>query len=470
MRSRTKLWLVMLISVASSIILFLVTMFVSGSLWDKGYSLNILNTISQETRALISEEQASGKEQISPILDTVHQQHPELRLEWVAADGTVIYDTSHDPEKRYEFAELAYRVANMPNNMWGENAPITLVYQESVNGNPFFLILNLNGEAMKMGQFFFYVRTYESLIFIFLPLLWLLVLPYLFTLWYFSSINRRIGKLNQALAQVGLRKELIVLYDKSKDEIGELARHYNAMAQRIHDQAAEIEQFDSRRRLLLSNLSHDLRTPLTMILGYAETIRTHSYKEGDELQNHARIILQRSRYMDSLLDQLLDITKQDSNVYEFKPVSVSVSELIRKVAADYFLFLDGQNIEVDVDVPEELDAVALVDASLIERALRNLIDNAIRYGSGGQYLGIAIVRHEEWISIYVKDRGKGIEPEYLNRIFERFYRVDDGRRGEGLGIGLSFVRDIMELHCGQVLVSSKPNKETVFELRFPKQA
>jgi signal transduction histidine kinase len=319
------------------------------------------------------------------------------------------------------------------------------------------------------GQLSIYLRSFKGLIILALPLLLALILPYLFSLWFFSSINRRIDKLNQALNHVGFRREVVVLEDNSKDELSQLTRHYNSMAQRIHDQASQIEQFDNRRKLLLSNLSHDLRTPLTMILGYAETIRTRSYKDENEQQTYAKIILQRSRYMDKLLDQLLDITKQDANAFELSLAPHNLSELMRKIVADYLLFLEGQNFTVEVDLPE-WDVETDIDAFLIERALRNLLDNAIRYGSEGHYIGIELVQDNEGICMIVKDRGRGIAPEDLERIFERFYRVDEGRKGDGLGIGLSFVKEIAELHQGHVQVRSWPYEETLFMLRIPKTA
>ena len=107
--------------------------------------------------------------------------------------------------------------------------------------------------------------------------------------------------------------------------------------------AEQIKQFDARRKLLLSNLSHDLRTPLTMILGYAETIRAGLYKDEKELQASAKVLLQRSRYMDKLLDQLLDITQQDEEDLELHVEVHNVSEMMRKIAADYLMFLEGQN-------------------------------------------------------------------------------------------------------------------------------
>jgi signal transduction histidine kinase len=291
--------------------------------------------------------------------------------------------------------------------------------------------------------------------------------PYFLSLWFFSSINRRIGKLNKALGQVSLRSDVIVLEDKSKDEIGQLTRHYNAMAHRIQSQSAQIEQFDNRRKLLLSNLSHDLRTPLTMILGYAETIRTRSYKDENELQTGAKIILQRSRYMDTLLDQLLDVSRRDTDAHKLQFALTNLSELMRKIVADYLLFLDGQHFTVEANIPDG-EVEAFIDASLMERAIRNLLDNAIRYGREGHFLGIGLLEENGDVCITVKDKGKGIASGNHERIFERFYRADGGRKGDGLGIGLSIAKEIAEAHHGHIQLMSTPYVETIFLLWIPK--
>jgi len=466
MKNRTKLWLLMLISVISSLILFILLSLVVGKLWNRGYKLESLNLISYETLSLIEGQSALGKDDIQPLLDSVHSRNPALRLEWIDSSGAVIYDTSGGTQS-YDFKQLAGRIVNMPNNLWGENEPVTLVYSLNRNEQSYYLLLSLPSEAMKGGQFFFYARTVNVLYTLILPILLSAMVPYFLSLWFFSSINRRIGKLNEALNQVNFRSNVIVLEDKKKDEIGQLTRHYNAMAERIQSQAGQIEQFENRRKLLLSNLSHDLRTPLTMILGYAETIRTGSLKDDNELQASAKIILQRSRYMDKLLDQLLDISRQDSDALEVCLANHNLSELMRKIAADYLLLLDGQSFTVEVDIPDE-DVMALIDASLIERALRNMLDNAMRYGSEGHYLGIGLAQEDEHVIITVKDRGKGMVPEDRERIFERFYRSDGGRIGEGLGIGLSIVKDIVDLHHGYIQIKSIPYVETVFHVRLPK--
>ena len=388
-------------------------------------------------------------------------------MEWIDSDGTVIYDTSGQMG-RYDFRQLVDRMVNMPNNLWGADEPITLVYSLNHNTRSYYLLLSLPSEAMQEGQYFFYARSSKVIYTLILPFLLAALVPYLLSLWFFSSINRRIGKLIKALNQVNFQSDVIVLEDKSKDEIGQLTRHYNEMAYRIQSQASQIEQFENRRKLLLSNLSHDLRTPLTMILGYAETIRTGAYKDEDELQSGAKIILQRSRYMDKLLDQLLDISQQDEDLLEPHFAPYNLSEMMRKIVADYLLILDGQDFTVEVDIPDR-DAVIDINQPLIERAFRNLLDNAIRYGNEGHFLGIGLTEEEEEVTITVKDRGRGIAPEDCERVFERLYRVDGGSKGDGLGFGLSIVQEIVESHQGSVRLSSTPYTETLFQIKLPKK-
>lgn len=464
MKNRNKLWLISLTSATSSLIVFFVLTLVLGNLWD-GYNLEKLNSISHETFNLIKPQNAFGKDNIQPLLDSVHSRNPAMNLEWVASDGSVIYDTSGGTQ-HYDSKQLADRMVKLPSNLWGEQEPVTLAFPLNQSGQTYYLLLSLPNTAMKEGQYFFYARTNRILLTVILPFLLSAYVKYLLSQWLFSSINRRIGKLNHALNQVSFKSDVIVLEDKSKDEIGQLTRHYNAMAQRIQNQASQIEQFENRRKLLLANLSHDLRTPLTLILGYAETIRTGSYQDENELQNAAKIILQRSRYMDKLLDQLLDISQQEAGALELHPAPANLSELLRKIVADYLLFLDGQNFSVDVDIPES-DVMAFIDASLIERALRNLLDNAIRYGNEGHFLGIELVAEDDGVRITVKDRGKGVATADHERIFERFYRADRGRKGDGLGIGLSIVKEIVESHKGHIQLMSAPYVETSFMVRLP---
>ncbi|WP_449599351.1 HAMP domain-containing sensor histidine kinase [Paenibacillus sp. Marseille-Q9583] len=468
MKRRTKLWLMMLSSAAGSIVLFITITLMTGKTWTPGYDLKTLNAISQEALTAIERQDAYSGPEVQPILEEVLRPHSKIRLEWLTEDGSTLYDSAGE-NNSYDFRKLADRVDHMPNNLWGENTPITLTYSVAHDHRSYYMLLSLSSEDMTSGQIYFFLRTYKALLTFILPLLLALLLPYLLSLWFFSSTDRRITKLNNALNQVGIRSDVIVLEDKSRDEIAQLTHHYNSMAMRIQSQSAQIEQLEHRRRLLLSDLSHDLRTPLTMILGYAEMIRTGAYKNENELQSGAKIILQRSRYMDKLLDQLLDITRQEEHLLRLQLAPHNLSELMRKIAAEYLLFLDDKNIVLEADI-QDTDIEVMIDAPLIERALRNLLDNAVRYGEEGHYLGIGLTKEQEAVVLTVKNRGKGIAREDRERIFERFYRADGGRKGEGLGIGLSIVKEIAELHHGSVRLLDEAVTETIFQIRIPKKS
>lgn len=457
----------MIISIFGSIIIFIALSLVVGSILDKGYNLNKLNALSEDIIATIRQKGTGGSQEIKPILDSLHKEHTMIHFALIQADGTKIYDTSGDLED-YDFSKLADRFLNMPSNLWAEDENISFIYSIMLDQQSYYLLMSLPSQAMKQGQIYFFIRTSKVLVSLLLPILTAFMVPYLLAIWFFSWMNQRISKLNNALSQVNLQSNSIVLEDGTKDEIGQLSQHYNSMVQRIHSQVVEIEQFENRRKQLLSNLSHDLRTPLTMILGYAETIRSGLYKDERELKASAKIILQRSRYMDRLLDQLLDITKQNTNVLTLQLAPHNFSEILRKIIADYLLLLDGQDYHVDIDIADA-DILMQIDAALIERAIRNLIDNAIRYGKEGHYLGVALVEHQNEVWITIKDKGQGIALEEQQRVFERFYRSDQGRQGEGLGIGLSIVQEIVALHQGNIRLTSTPYEETIFHIQLTKR-
>ncbi|NHN33068.1 HAMP domain-containing sensor histidine kinase [Paenibacillus agricola] len=465
MKLRTKLWLLVVTSIVLSLTLFIVLSVWIGQKYNQGYSLNSLDNIISTTIRQMQDEQAFAKDRVQPILDNAHQQDPQLRFEWIASDGIPIYDTSGQSIP-YSFKELADRVTHLPTNLWTDGEQITLAASTDKDGQSYYLLVSLPSEAMEPGQFYFFMRTYKILFTLALPLLLAFLTPYLLSLWFFSSMNRRLRKLNVALNRVNLQSEDIELQDNAKDEISQLNMHYNQMTRRIRMQITQIEQFESRRKVLLSNLSHDLRTPLTMILGYAETIRVEHYKDTRELKSSVKIILQHSRYMESLLNQILDVSRQGVDVRNIRFVHEDLSELIRKVVADYLLIIDEDNLNLDFNIPET-ELVVPMDVLLIERALRNLLDNALRYGNEGRYLGVQLTEEEETAIITITDKGKGVNPEDRDYIFDRFYR-SGGRVGQGLGMGLSIVKDVAEAHQGSVEMSSIPYQETAFQIRLPK--
>jgi Osmosensitive K+ channel histidine kinase len=468
MKLRTKLWLLLVLSAAMSMVLFGFSSVWIGKAANKGYALFELNPLAQSIVDSVEEQPEFGVDQLKQTLDRAHEEHPAIQWTWLDDQGQSIYDTA-GLNPTFTFHDLAMLVQNMPSSYLTED-DVHILTPATKNGQSYFLLLSIPASAMKQGEIYFLIRKTMSLLSLVLPLVLSFSLPFLLALWLFSSLNKRIRKLNHALNELNIQGDspIIELVDTSKDELGQLSQHYNSMAHRIRAQFAEIQQFESKRKLLLSNLSHDLRTPLTTMLGCAEMIRTGNYKDQQELQARAKIILQRSRYMDKLLDQILDISRQDADDLKLRLADHNLSEAVRKIAVEYIMVLDGDQIQLDVEMPDT-DIHLPIDAPLIERALRNLLDNAIRYGKDGRYLGIQLTADDHFVNMIVMDKGKGIPPEHQAHIFERFYRVDSGRQKEGLGIGLAIVKDIVEAHQGSIVMSSTPNEETVFRIKLPRE-
>jgi len=467
MRLNTKLWLLLVLSVAMSIILFMYTSVWIGKEANEGYALIELNPLAQSNVEALEEQPEFNLDTVKTMLDRAHEEHPSIRWLWIDDKGQSLYDTA-GLNPTFTFKDMAMLMQNLPKRYLNEE-DVPILAPATIDGRSYYLMLSIPASAMKQGEVYFLVRTLRSLLTLIVPLTISIMVPFLLILWFFSTLNRRIRKLNTALEQLNVQGDTPVteVMDSSKDELGRLARHYNSMALRIRNQFSEIQQFENKRKILLSNLSHDLRTPLTMMLGYAETIRTGNYKDQQELQARAKIILQHSRYMDKLLDQMLDISREEANALAIHLSDHNLSELIRRIAAEYAMILDGDPFQFEVEFPDE-DIELPIDASLVERALRNIIDNAIRYGKDGRYLGIQLSADEQFVTIIVKDKGKGIPPEHLERIFDRFFRVDGGRKGEGLGIGLAIVKDIVLAHKGSVQSNSTPNVGTAFQIKLPR--
>ncbi|HEU5139790.1 MAG TPA: HAMP domain-containing sensor histidine kinase [Bacillales bacterium] len=466
MTLRTKLWLLVVASSLTGIFLLISMTLIIGALFNKGYTHVELNQIG-ENLAQEAEQTDGGTNQVKAIFSRYVKQHPAMQLEWFSEDGTLRYATDGQTDP-YSFQQMMSRFLNMPSSLWETGEDITLVFDWEQKNNRQYLLMTLPSEAMNGSQFFFYVRDNLTLFQLLIPLALFLLTPYLFAMVFFSRINRRLKRLNRAVSRMDAQGEVISIEDRSKDEIGQLTRHFNAMSERIRDQVTQIQEFDNKRKALIANISHDLRTPMTMIIGYSETLDAGLYKNEEERKTYTEIILRRSRYMDQLLQKLLEIAQLDTQKDRMRREQIDLSEQLRRITADYIPVLENREMAFNIHIPKE-PAYVLIDAHLIERAIRNLIENAIQYGREGKYLGLALIEKDNQIEVSINDRGPGIEKAKQTRIFERFYRGSDGREGEGLGIGLSIVHEIADAHGGMIRMKSLPHEETTFTLILPKQ-
>ncbi|MDX2252343.1 MAG: ATP-binding protein [Nitrospira sp.] len=253
------------------------------------------------------------------------------------------------------------------------------------------------------------------------------------------------------------------------DEIDELGRIFADMADRIQHQVQQLKQTDQLRRELIANVSHDLRTPLTSLQGYLETL---SLKEGTLSQEEQRAYLgiatAHSAQLGKLIAELFELSKLNSQ--EMKPhlEPFALSELVQDVVQKLTLVAERKHIQLEASHPENLPVVS-GDIGLIERVLENLIENAIRYTPEGGGVKVALSLASETVMTHVADTGCGIPPEDLPHIFDRYNRVGNSQqdRSRGAGLGLAITKRILELHGSAIEVQSVVNEGTTVSFHLP---
>lgn len=234
----------------------------------------------------------------------------------------------------------------------------------------------------------------------------------------------------------------------------------------LHDQT-EVRRLEAVRRDFVANVSHELKTPLTSISGYAETLLAERPDEPTE-RRFLETIVANSRRMQRLVDDLLDLSRIESGRWQPALVAIDLEEMGAEVWSDFSARAAEHGVAFHVQVGPGA-ATLLADAEGVRLVLRNLFDNALRYTPAGGSITFRGVVAEEGIALLVEDTGTGIPQEHLTRIFERFYRVDPSRsRAEGgTGLGLAIVRHTVEAHGGRVAAESQLGRGTTITCWFP---
>ena len=232
-----------------------------------------------------------------------------------------------------------------------------------------------------------------------------------------------------------------------------------------------LRRLEKIRRDFVANVSHELRTPITSIRGFVETLLEGALDDPEQARRFLAIVARQSERLNAIIEDLLALSRIEREA-ERREIAFECHRLgavIRAAVQTCTHQAGDKSVALEVSCPEEL--TAWINAPLLEQAVVNLITNAIKYSGEGSAVEIAAAREEPYAVIRVRDQGKGIGRQHLDRLFERFYRVDKGRsRTEGgTGLGLAIVKHIMLAHHGRVTVESQPGKGSTFTLQLPLQ-
>ena len=254
-------------------------------------------------------------------------------------------------------------------------------------------------------------------------------------------------------------------YESRNDEIGRLSRAFRAMVLRVSEQVQRVRRMDATRREWVASISHDLRTPLTSLMGHLETVQLRGEQMSDaERKRFLEVAMQNAKHLDRLSASLFDFARLDSDEVPVEKAPAHLGELLDDLAARFSPAGQSRNIKINVNYAEGLPMVQ-IDAALIERAVANLIDNAMRYTPAGSAVTLSAKAVGTDVALMVADAGPGIAPEDLPHVFERFFQGSRHREGRGhAGLGLAIVRRVAQLHGGTVQAANQASGGAIFTL------
>ncbi len=269
------------------------------------------------------------------------------------------------------------------------------------------------------------------------------------------------GKLSDILEK-GSEEKVMVFTDNKV--LMDLSGQINRMLIDRQKVKTDFRKQELSIKKMLANISHDIKTPLTVILGYLEILRMEQ-GEKEELQ---KVEAKAGQVLD-LINQFFTLAKLEAGDMDVVLAKVNIGELCRETVLGFYEPLLQKEFTVDLSIPEQKLFVQ-GDQGYIGRILNNLLSNAVRYGSDGKYLGLFLREEKNYINIDIVDKGRGIEKGFADSIFERLYTMDDSRNRQiqGNGLGLAIAKKLAKQMGGDILLESEPGIKTVFTVRLQK--
>lgn len=280
---------------------------------------------------------------------------------------------------------------------------------------------------------------------------------------YRTGIKRKLIEINLKLTEIldVDSSEKIMVFTDNKNLI-DLSVQINRLLEERQKMKADFRRYENSSKKMLSNISHDIKTPLTVILGYLEIMRLKE-TENEMLERVER----KAKQVMELINQFFTLAKLESGDMELEIRKVNVNEICRECILDFYHILPQTDFQVEIDIPEE-NYFVWGEKETIRRILINLISNAVRYGVEGQYLGLFLRYDDKNVLIDIVDKGKGIEKNHAAYVFDRLYTMEDSRnyKIQGNGLGLTIAKNLANALGGDIILISNPNVRTVFTVKL----
>lgn len=292
----------------------------------------------------------------------------------------------------------------------------------------------------------------------------LIFTAFIMIVWIYTGIHSPLQKLSEATHRIKEEDFDFELDVKGKDEISELCRDFDEMRQRLKYLDEEKKAFDRQSKELISNISHDLKTPITAVKGYVEGIMDGVADTPEKMDRYIRTIYIKANDMDRLINELTFYSKIDTNKIPYNFNKIDVTEYFDDCAEEVGLEMRERSIAFSYINTVEIGTLIIADAEQLKRVINNIIGNSVKYmDKDKKYVQLRVMDVGDFIQVELEDNGKGIPNQELVSIFDRFYRTDQSRNSAqgGSGIGLSIVKKIIEDHGGRIWATSRVSEGTV---------
>lgn len=256
-----------------------------------------------------------------------------------------------------------------------------------------------------------------------------------------------------------------VLVATTNPEIQQLLMTINTLLDDNQKVLATHRKMEDSMKKMLANISHDLKTPLTVVLGYIEMLQLQSSISEEERQRLLTGVHAKTLEVLKIINTFFDLAKLEAGDTDYPITKINVSEICRKNILSFYDMVTSMGLDINITIPE-MPLYALGNEEALDRVLNNLLSNAIAYGADGNVIGITIRNDEANIYIDVWDHGKGIDEYHINSVFERMYTLEDSRNKsfQGSGLGLTITKRLVEIMNGSIQLSSIPYKKTIFTI------
>ncbi|MGG6996849.1 UNVERIFIED_CONTAM: HAMP domain-containing histidine kinase [Limosilactobacillus fermentum] len=345
------------------------------------------------------------------------------------------------------------------------NIALITIIQTMIQSNPgvqsgIFIIK----QSLVIGPFHAQIWSYQRIVMVLLVLIDIGVLWWrLLRRYHLYQLDHIIGELHY-IAQGHLEHRIPFRVNGNQQHV---ITSVNALVDTITQAMQEERASEKSKDELITNVSHDLRTPLTSIIGYLGLIEDHQYQSEEDIVKYSHIAYDKAKQMKNLVEDLFEYTKVQQHGAPVNLMTVDLGQLLEQVGASFELEADKKGIVINVSCePTPLSITA--DPEKLGRLFSNLVANALKYGHGASYIHLTAKQLGEKVVITVADDGEKIPAESVKHLFERFYRVESSRNKAtgGTGLGLAIVQSIVELHHGSVTARSD-DQETAFVVTLP---